>query len=87
MPRSRFVISTADARKLAAPLLEIAPGAVVTPTRAWRQASLVREGAAELHVGARYAVTHVEGGFSGALVSVAEQPGEKFPAHLFAKAK
>lgn len=86
MSRSHVVISTADAKKLAAPTLEICDGAVVTPVHAWRQASATRPGAAELHVGAHYVVARVFGGFGGAFVTLAEQPGEKFPAHLFAKA-
>jgi hypothetical protein len=86
MSRSHVVVSKADARKLSAPLLEIASGAVVTPIQAWRQASVMRPGAAELHMGARYTVARVEGGFSGAFVTVVEQPGEMFPAHLFARA-
>ena len=69
-----------------APLLEIAAGDVVTPVYAWVQASAVRLGGAELHVGARYTVASVEGGFAQAFVTLVEQPAEKFPAHLFARA-
>ena len=86
MSRSRIVISKADARKLASPTLEIAPGDAVTPVHEWKQASVIRQGAAHLDIGARYTVAKVEGGFSAAFVTLAEQPGEKFPAHLFARA-
>ena len=86
MSRPHVVISRADVRRLSAPLLEIAPGDVVTPVRAWRQASVAGRGGAELQAGARYTVAKVKGGFSGAWVSLAERPGETLPAHLFAKA-
>ena len=86
MSHPRVIISVADARKLAAPLLEIAPGDKVTPVREWRQDSARSPYPAELRFGACYIVARVEGGYSGAFVTLEDQPGERFPAHLFAKA-
>ncbi len=86
MSKPHVAISKADARKLAGPALEIAPGDVVTPVHDWKQASVVRYGAAQLVVGARYAVAKVFGGYSGAFVELVDGPGDKFPAHLFVKA-
>lgn len=84
---NRRIYTVADARRLAAPVLEIAPGDAVTPIHDHQQASHTRQSVVGLRVGARYTVAGVEGGFSGAFVTVAEQPGEKFPAHLFARAE
>ncbi len=86
MSRSHVVVSKADARKMKGPALEIAPGAVVTPIHDYVQASHDRQRVVGLRLGARYVVAALEGGFAQVFVTLAEQPGEKFPGHLFAKA-